>query len=490
MAKKKDDVSVTSTAYDVMQPRIALVNALLGGTETMRAAGETYLPRHTEESVDQYQQRLACTVLFNATSRTLEQLTGKVFKEPVELGEDVPSQIANLAGNIDGLGNKFHAFCTAWFRDGMAKGLSHVLVDFPPQQQITDASGAPRQMTLTEARDAGRRPYWVHIAPENVIFAMSRMINGVEKLTHVRIRELERVPDGFTEVFVERIRVLEPGSWALYEKDRRGRWQRVEEGFTSLDFIPFVTFYAGQREDLHLCKPPLTDLAYLNITHWQSSSDQRNVLTVARFPMLALSGKQTGVEAGETDVRIGPNQLLMTSDPAGKYYYVEHTGAAIKAGSEDLQALEKQMETYGSEFLKKQPGSVTATETAVDEAESVSELGMIALNFKEATELALQYTAAWINEKTGGTVVLNSDLSQPAQDSASELTALQAARTGRDITRLTYLTELQRRGVLSEELDLDEEAAQADKEAADQLAAFATADGGGDDPNDGNAGGA
>ena len=69
---------------------------------------------------------------------------------------------------------------------------------------------------------------------------------------------------------------------------------------------------------------PLLDLAWLNIAHWQSSSDQRHVLTVARFPMLAGSGVPEN-----TNVVVGPDRMLTTPNADGKFYYVEHTGAAI-----------------------------------------------------------------------------------------------------------------------------------------------------------------
>ena len=40
-------------------------------------------------------------------------------------------------------------------------------------------------------------------------------------------------------------------------------------------------------------------------------------------------------------MRIGPRQLLMTKDPNGKFYYVEHKGASIEAGWKELEKLEE-----------------------------------------------------------------------------------------------------------------------------------------------------
>jgi hypothetical protein len=38
---------------------------------------------------------------------------------------------------------------------------------------------------------------------------------------------------------------------------------------------------------------PLRDLAYLNVKHWQSQSDQDTILHVARVPILAISAGTT-----------------------------------------------------------------------------------------------------------------------------------------------------------------------------------------------------
>ena len=113
-----------------------------------------------------------------------------------------------------------------------------------------------------------------------------------------------------------------------------------------MPYIPLVTFYS-QRSGLMLAKPPLLDLVNMNISHWQSQSDQTAVLTVARFPMLASSGMMD-----EDEVVVGPNQWLATRDPAGRVYYVEHSGKAIASGRADLLDLEEKMAKYGAELMR------------------------------------------------------------------------------------------------------------------------------------------
>jgi hypothetical protein len=77
-----------SAAYNRMSPRWDIMNALLGGTETMREAGEERLPKHQEESDNSWRNRLARATLLNMTEITLDMLVGKPFTEPVQLVDE------------------------------------------------------------------------------------------------------------------------------------------------------------------------------------------------------------------------------------------------------------------------------------------------------------------------------------------------------------------------------------------------------------------
>ena len=335
MADKKDrlDPSTTSFAYDEMVPRWAKMKSILGGTDTMRAAAQLYLPQHTEEKVDAYNERLHRSTFFNVTKITLSDMVGRPFSDPIQVSEDMPKVILPILEDVDLLGNDINVFSRNWFMQGLMKAFSHVLVDFP--RVLSKEDGQPR--TVEDDRVEKLRPYWVHIPPENVLFARFEIRNGVEVLTHVRIWEVVTEADGFAEMQKIRIRVLEPGRtqfWVPTKQKRNNKpiWVMQEEFATDLDFIPLVTFYSN-REDFMVGTPELSDLADLNIQHWQSTSDQIAVLTVARFPILALSG---AAPADQDVIKVGPRKWLHTSDAQGKYYYVEHTGAAIGAGRTDL----------------------------------------------------------------------------------------------------------------------------------------------------------
>lgn len=455
-AKEKDpaDPSNTSLAWDAMIDVWEMVDTLLEGTNAMREAGPTYLPVHAAETATNYEERLFTNVLFNATEITLDHFVGRPFSDPVRLNSDVPADIATHTENIDLLGNDMTTFCREWFSCGLAKGFCHVMIDMPGM----NPDAIPQ--TLEDDRESGRRPFWMLIQPENMIFAEAEIIvDPVTKelrdmYTHVRLREDVIERQGFAEVIKKRIRIIEPNHFEVWEKIRNKKkkedWVMIDQGDTGIDFVPIVTYYS-QRTGFLTSKPPMQDLAFLNIRHWQSMADQINILTVVRFPILAVAGS---TETGGASVTIGPRQLLSTRDANGKFYYVEHSGASINAGWDELSKLEDDMEAYGAAFLKKDPGNETATARALDSVESVSPLQDMTIRFIDSVNNALRMHAAWMNKKEGGTVKITTDFGDDELN-PEMWTALHDLRSDRDISRQAVIKQAKKLGVLSEDYDAD-----------------------------------
>ena len=463
---KKDPASpaTTSIAYDAMLPKWELVETLLAGTDALRAAGETFTPRHEAETQINYDFRLAQTVLLNMVEETLGQLAAKPFSEPIKVGDDVPVAIrgndddngrGGLLYDIDLQGNNLDVFAQEWFREGMAKAFCHVLVDMPKPQETADDK--PR--TLADDRKERMRPYWNLIKPECILFARAEIVDGKEVLKHIRIIESYTVADRFAEVQKVRIRVLEPGLVELWEphptkkKDRLPIWEMVDTWGTGLEVIPLVTFYTN-RTGFMMGKPPLMDLVHLNLAHWNSTSDQINILRVSRFPMLACSG---AAKDDSDPIAIGPHSVLYNPDAQGKFYYVEHTGAAIEQGRKDLEDRETQMAMYGKQFLREKPGNETATGKAIDSAESNSDLAAWVGLFEDAVAQALDLTAEWMKlTEEGGSVSVVKNFNQDADD-AEGFAAIQAARDKRDLSRETLLKAMVARGFLPDDFNIEEE---------------------------------
>lgn len=464
---EKATVDTTSSAHAWMSIMWHKINALLGGTETMRARGEAYLPRHAEEDYDNWQRRLDRSVLTNIYRRTVRSLSGRPFTEEVQL-QNVPETLMKMSEDVNKMGDNISVFARNVFQDGIAKGHTAILVDFPPQAELNE-DGSRR--TLADQVREGVSPYFCHIRPENIIAAYSEVVGGVEMFTHVRIRENAVERDGFDEVSKQRVRVLEPGMWQLWElvkgANKKEQWVVIGSGETGLSFIPLVVFYT-EREGCMTSNPPLMDIANLNIAHWQSSADQRHILTVARFPILASSGV---VDLGTTV--IGPNEHLNTPDTQGRFYYVEHSGNAIEAGRKDMLDLEESMVTLAMEPLLRKAGNVTATQRSIDAAEGHSDLQNLAVRFGETLTTAFMMAGMWleIDWPDDASVKVFTEFGPTAQES-KDIDQLIQMRGNRDISRESFYRELQRRNFLDINFDAATEQRKIEDEGEDMLASF------------------
>jgi len=484
MSKDPKSPATTMDQYDAMLPAWTKIQTVLDGTAAMRDAGQQYLPQHDKESDTAYWERLERCTLLNMTKLTLDSWVGRPFSEPVEIKDDVPTEILALTENIDTLGSNLNVFSRNWFKEGVAKSYSHVLVDMPRTSERGD--GRPR--SLEDDRLDGVRPYWVQISPEKLFFAEAAIIAGKEVLQEVRFLEEHTRRDGFalvTEEQVKRLYLNDEGTvsveiWRFEAvgKSRKKVWRIYDSWIMDIDQIPIVTFYSD-RQSFMLGKCPIEDLADLNIAHWQSTSDQRAILTVARFPILACSG---GTDETNKLV-VGPNKWLYCPDPQGKFYYVEHTGAAIKAGDQDLTELARQMGEYGSEWMKKRPNRETATARTLDTAESTSALQDVTLRFQDALENVMMLTAKWLGLDNGGSLAVYSNFSATPVGGEG-LRVLTEARKNRDISRAAFIVELKRAGVLDEDFDEKKDADKLEGELMDMLPLIPPSDGADDEPKD------
>lgn len=88
-----DDPSKTIPAVDAMREDWAIVEPLMRGTSAMRLAAERLLPKWPKEEDLDYRVRLKQSTLLPAYSETIKNNTGRVFAEPIVLGEDVPDAL-------------------------------------------------------------------------------------------------------------------------------------------------------------------------------------------------------------------------------------------------------------------------------------------------------------------------------------------------------------------------------------------------------------
>ena len=425
-----------------------VISDLLGGTDALRSK-PIHMPQQPAESDEDYAYRLQTATVFPAFARTAGVLAGKPFSQEIILNDDVPAQIKALAQDIDGEGRSLHAFASQAFAvAAIQKGFGGILVDY------TKIGGEAK--SLHDERKMGARPYWVFIHPEQVLGWKVGGFGGQKYLTQLRLQEnIKRDDGGFGEAIVERIRVLEPGKWFIYEKLASG-WAIVDKGVTSLQRIPFVPIY-GEREGFMKGKPPLLELAYQNIKHWQQQSDQDASTRFNSKRLLVF----TGLNDGDKIVLSSSSGVTLPQGADAKI--VQGSAEAVTVGRSELEALEDQMIQTGAELLVQKTGQRTATESTNDAEANKSALQRNTENFEDSIDQAMQFTAQWLNLPEGGHCSLFKDFSAATLSDATAQVILGMYQAG-IVGKKTVIQEQKRRGVLSPDVDPETEIAEVEAE--------------------------
>lgn len=445
MSDEANSVDYESLAYREMAARWRLIDALRGGTQAMRAAGSTWLPMEEAENPTAYEARLGRSVLLEAYNDTVQRLAGKPFVAPVTLAGELPEPLDAIGDSVDHQGTDLTQLARQAFESGIHRGLVHILVDYPR---------VGGEATLADERANGIRPRFVLVRASQVIgWRTTDSVSGAPRLSEVRIRERGVKPDGdYGETLVERVRVYQDSEWELWEKGEDDDEFHVEDqGAHTFEGVPLVTVYFN-RTGFMTGRPCLEALAWKNLEHWQSSSDQRTILHYARIPLLWASGL---TEEEREEFTIGPRKLLGATDPQADLKYVEPSGAAITAGRQDLLDLQAQMEVLGMQPLVEKSGGVTATARAIDEGQTTADIKAWVRALESGLYTAYEHAARWVKSKLpdefGVDVYSDFELSVRA---ATDLQTLLSMRVAGELDRETFLHEVKRRGILSDATDV------------------------------------
>jgi hypothetical protein len=358
-------------------------------------------------------------------------LAGMLTRKPVRL-DDTADVIREQLFDVNLLGDDLNVWTFDVTRKMVRYGHVGVLVDAPAD---------------------GGRPYWVSYTPRQILGWRAEQQEGRQVLTQLRLAEIVNVPDGeFGEKAVEQIRVLTPGEYQLHQKQDNGDFQVIDEGRTSLSKIPFSVAYA-QRHGFMESRPPLEDIAELNLKAYQIQSDLDNQLHISAVPMLAFYGFPSAAE----EVSAGPGEAI--AFPAdGRAEYIEPQGRSFDYQFRRLEQLALQINELGlSAVLGQKLSAETAEAKRIDRSQGDSTMMVIAQNVQDMIDNCLQFHAQYIGNNTApGSSYVNRDFLGTRLE-PQEIQALLQLYTAGTITQETLLRELAEGDVLGDDFNVDEE---------------------------------
>ena len=381
-----------------------IMKAVTEGTEYLRENSEAFLPLEPREDYTAYMARVNRAVFSPFTQRLIRAATGLVLRKPIVLTGD-PYWTEMFKMDVDGCGSDLDEYARRILMCSLTYGQSHILVDYPAP------SGA---LSLAEERQQNRRPYWIEVDPTNLLGWRLDRESNYGNLVQARIAEKAVLPDGaFGEKVYDQVRVIEPGSYrvfrkkdqidAMYDVDDNSYagefdtgttgkdYKLAESGSFSLGEIPLVTVYSGKVENL-VSKPPLLDIAYLNLAHFQRQADLIHSLHVASQPLLVMEGYDDQTK----DLAISVNYAMATQ-PGNKIYYVEPASSAFDAQSAEIKELQMQMATLGISTLSQQKFvAESADARRLDRVDTNSMLAMVSMELEQKLQKAFNFSAEYV----------------------------------------------------------------------------------------------
>ena len=425
-------VNDPNSAWKDMEPHWVLIEDLMGGTYDMRKRHRRYLQQEPRELDESYDNRLARSVCPPFYQRLERMLAGMMTRKPVRLN-DVPDVIREQLFDVDLQGNDLNVWTYETARKMIRYGHVGVLVDAPSVEQ-------------------GGRPYWVSYTPREILGWRSEIIDGQQKFIQLRLLEKVFEPEGlYGEVEVEQIRLLTPGKFEIHRRNDNGDFVIYEDGTTTLDEIPFSVAYSN-RYNLMESRPPMEDIAELNLKAYQVQSDLDNQLHISAVPMLAFYGFPTAAE----EVSAGPGEAI--AFPAeGRAEYIEPGGKSYEAQFKRLEQLASQINELGlAAVLGQKLSAETAEAKRIDRSQGDSTMQVCAQQMQDLIDNSLMFHANYLGSNEAGSSFVNRDFLAARLD-PQEIGSLLQLYTAGTITQKTLLDQLTEGEVLGDEFDVEEE---------------------------------
>lgn len=459
---------------------------LMGGTEAMRSAGDSYIMRKEKEPDRSYFCRIKRTVLRNAFAQTLGYYRGQVFSRQVALdnkssalSDGQMERFRAWAEDVDQRGHNLTAWSGNVFTSGLVSGVTFCLVDYPHIETINEdgvtlyraSDGTMRPKTAAADAAEGWQPYLVHIPAEHVLDCRAEWRNGRRVITHFRYVEIRQEQSQANQFVLEDVQYIH-----AYWLDRWELWrfsavngqvspssEPVMSGKMTLDEIPVAVFMPGDPRSDFTARPALMDLAHLNVRHWQATSEQYDLLAYVRLPVWTVMGaeQKIGKDGMPEPLVFGPGSVVYLN-PGGNVQSCGVDAASVEAGRQDLRDLEDAMATYGLQIMQAQSAArLTAAQVQRESREGNSQLRNWALDFQDFLENCLRLVGKWWGMPDGPSVKVNDDYA----DSASIDYLIQLHDKG-IIGKETLAAFAVRLGILPDDFNYSDEVARLAQDAA------------------------
>jgi hypothetical protein len=437
--------------YSTREKQWARCRDAVEGQDAIKAKTTRYLPMLSGQDTLEYDSYLNRALFFGAAGRTVDGLTGAVFRKQYVL--EYPESKKPELDDITEESSSVDVLLRRTLREVLTVGRLGLLVDATPEDE------------------GDTRVYVSQYIAENILNWRMQRVNGKNTLVFLTLRETyeDSGDDEFERVLRDQIRVCwlsgQDGqiiyNQAVYRKPKN-KDQFIQHSVSTpkrngktLDFIPFK-FINATHDEPNPVKPPLLDIVDVNLSHFRTSADLEHGAHYTALPTPVLSGFNT-----KKTYRIGSGTAWVTENPQGRAVYLEYTGQGLQALRDIKQDKEAQMAVLGARMLEQQKRTAETAET--HRIRSAAESGPLAATVGVAEE-ALTQILRWHCEWSGASdaqvaeieLMLNKDFISTRM-SAQDLTALMQARQAGEISQDTFLHNLKQGEILPDDTSIEDE---------------------------------
>ena len=323
-------------------------------------AKEKYVPKLSDQEAEEYSAYVGRAEFYNATARTQVALTGLLFAKPPKV--ELPEALKTIAENVSLDDDTLEALAKNIANECLSVGRCGVLVDLPSVEKA--------DYSKLEAERLNLRAYATLYKAENIINWKPTKINGSNVTSLVVLAETYAEPtqDEFVDNIKTRYRVLDlhEGYYRqrVFSETKAGNFEVVSEIYPSangqkLEYLPFTFFNVNDLKTA-VEKPPLLDLAKVNISHFRSEVDLEHGTHFTALPTPYVTGYQ-----GETEgkLKIGSTAVWAINSPDAKVGFLEFSGAGLSTLENRIAVKEKRMSILGARLLLDEKKTAEATET-------------------------------------------------------------------------------------------------------------------------------
>ena len=409
LKKKQFPVMNCCPLYSKQAARWSICRETIEGEDVVKALGEKYLPMASGKDCEAKKQRYEAfkmrTPYVNFVGGAHGIMHAMIFRRTPTVRVDDNFKQSGLLENVDGKGRSLYQFTSDSVEDLLKTGFGAWVLDVPRAEQ---------GLSKYEAEKRGIKPYLTYYPAESIINWYYDNSSGIRKLKCVVIKEdFEFFADEFSVQSEVRYRVLRLNDKGIYEQviytpvyDSKIKNEKVLIGLETeivpvyindkpITYVP-VVLLPHEIPD----KPPLFDLAMLNIHHYQLSADYTNGVHMTTVPTGYITG-YTEKEDGDDDITLGGDAFLTEENSDARFGVLSCSGEGLEHGEKAIDKIESQIAgIFMKNIAPDKKTSETAEAAYVHRSGENARLATFARNVSEKLSQIIEWYGQW-NGYTG-----------------------------------------------------------------------------------------